>query len=285
MANVRTIRRRIRSVQSTAKITKAMQMIAASKMRFAQLATLAGRPYAEKIEHVLSDLAAQPIEGEEIHPFFIERDITNTAVIHMTPDRGLCGGLPGNLNRSCGDFILGESSTINSVAVGKKGRDFLIRTGNQPMAVFTDLPDKSTVEDIMPIAKLVIDGYMDGSIDKVVLSYPQFINVTLQTPIIKQLLPVIPSELSSNETVGYIYEPSSIDLMELLLPRYIETEIYHALLESRACEHSSRMVAMRNATDSANDMIDSLTLLMNKVRQEAITTELLDIVGGVAALN
>jgi len=285
MANVRTIRRRIRSVQSTSKITKAMQMIAASKMRFAQLATIAGRPYAEKIEHILSYLAAQPIEGEDIHPLLVQRDINNTVIIHITPDKGLCGGLPGNLNRSCGDFILNQNSTVSAVAIGKKGRDFLARTGNNLSAVFTDLPDKATVENILPIAKLVIDGYMGGSIDKVVLSYPQFVNVTIQTPAIKQLLPIVPAELSSNETVGYIYEPSSLDLIELLLPRYIETEIYHSLLEARACEHSARMVAMRNATESANDMIDSLTLLMNKVRQEAITTELLDIVGGVAALN
>ncbi|MBI2171579.1 MAG: ATP synthase F1 subunit gamma [Chloroflexi bacterium] len=285
MANVRTIRRRIRSVRNTAKITKAMQMIAASKMRRAQLSTIAGRPYAQKILEVLADLMAQPAEAEDIHPLLRKREVKSIQLIHITPDRGLCGGLVSNLNRAAAQFVLGSQAPVRVVTVGKKGRDFMVRTGRDVKAVFTGMPDRPGIADISAIARLAIDDYTSGQVDRVVVSYAEFVNTAVQRPVVEQLLPVQPAELRAGEAVGYIYEPASLRVLGALLPRFVEMQIYHAMLEAIASEHSARMVAMRNATDNANELIDSLTLLMNKVRQEAITKELLDIVGGVAALE
>jgi len=285
MPNVRTIRGRIRSVRNTAKITKAMQMVAASKMRRAQLATLAGRPYSQKIREVLADLAAQPAEGDDIHPLLQKRAVQRTQIVFITPDRGLCGGLSSNLNRAAGQFIRGSQSPVSVITVGKKGRDFMVRTRQEVKAVFTGIPDRPSIMDISPIAQLAIGGYTSGQVDQVMLCYTEFVNTATQRPVVQQLLPVQPAELKGGEAVGYIYEPASMRVLSALLPRFVEMQIYHAQLEAIASEQSARMVAMRSATDNANELIDSLTLLMNKVRQEAITKELLDIVGGVAALE
>ena len=285
MANVRTIRRRIRSVQNTAKITKAMQMIAASKMRRAQLATMATRPYAEKMQIVLSDLAAQPNESAELHPLLEQREVKRVRLIHITPDRGLCGGLPSNVNRSAGQFIVSQDASVSVVAVGKKGRDFMARSGQDLRAVFTDMTDRPKVTDISPIAFMAVEDYANEEIDQVYLSYARFVNTSVQEAVVERLLPIEPAPLEASQTIGYIYEPSSFDVLSGLLPRFVEMQIYHATLEAIASEQSARMVAMRNATENANDLIDDLTLLMNKVRQEVITKELLDIVGGVAALE
>ena len=285
MANVRTIRRRIRSVQNTAKITKAMQMIAASKMRRAQQLTLAGRPYAERMRGVLADLAAQPAESEELHPLLRRREVSRVQIIHITPDRGLCGGLPSNVNRASGQFILSHQASSSVITIGRKGRDFMVRSGRDVRAVFTDIGDRPTVADILPVAHLAIEDYTSGYADQVLLTYSHFINTANQQPVMQQLLPVAPAPLEASQAVGYIYEPGSVGVLDALLPRFVEMQIYHAVLEALASEHSARMVAMRNATDSAMEMIDSLTLMMNKVRQETITKELLDLVGGVAALE
>ena len=285
VSNVRTIRRRIRSVQNTAKITKAMQMIAASKMRRAQQLSIAGRPYSEKMRTVLADLASQAGEDEQSHPLLQKRDVKRVQIVHITPDRGLCGGLPSNLNRSAGQFILQNESPVSILSVGRKGRDFMARTGRDLRAVFTDLGDRPTLEDTLPIARLAIEDYIGGLADEVYLSYGVFVSTATQRPTMQRLLPVEPAELDPGQAVGYIYEPQSLQVLGELLPRFVEMQIYHAMLESVASEHSARMVAMQNATDAANDMIDGLTLLLNKVRQESITKELLDIVGGVAALE
>ena len=285
MANIRTIRRRIRSVQNTAKITKAMQMIAASKMRRAQQLTLAGRPYADKIQDVLADLAAQPVEEEGVHPLLQQREVQRIQLIHITPDRGLCGGLNSNLNRTTGRFILEQQVPVSVVAVGRKGRDFTVRTGREVRAVFIDIGDRPTVADVLPIAYLAMEDYTSGYVDRVMVTYPQFVSTAVQHPVMQQLLPVEPAALEPGQASGYIYEPGSPDVLGALLPRFVEMQLYHAMLETIASEHSARMVAMRNATDSALEMIDSLTLMLNKVRQETITKELLDIVGGVAALE
>ncbi len=285
VSNVRTIRRRIRSVQNTAKITKAMQMIAASKMRRAQQLSIAGRPYSEKMRTVLADLASQAGEDEQSHPLLQKRDVKRVQIVHITPDRGLCGGLPSNLNRSAGQFILDRESPVSILSVGRKGRDFMARTGRDLRAVFTDLGDRPSLEDTLPIARLAIEDYVSGLADEVYLSYGVFVSTATQRPTMQRLLPVEPAELEPGQAVGYIYEPHSLQVLGELLPRFVEMQIYHAMLESVASEHSARMVAMQNATDAANDMIDGLTLLLNKVRQESITKELLDIVGGVAALE
>lgn len=285
VTNVRTIKRRIRSVQNTAKITKAMQMIAASKMRRAQQASLAGRPYAEKMRSVLADLAAQAGELESAHPLLRKREVNRIQIIHITPDRGLCGGLVSNLNRSAGRFISSQQSPANIVSVGRKGRDFMRRTGQEMRAVFTDMNDRPSLLDALPIARIAIDDYAEGNVDQVFVAYGLFASMAVQRPVMQQLLPVEPAELDSGQAVGYIYEPRGTGVLEALLPRFVEMQVYHAILEALASEHSARMVAMQNATNSAYDMIDDLTLTLNKVRQESITKELLDIVGGVAALQ
>ena len=285
MASVRQLRRRIRSVENTAKITKAMSMIAASKMRRAQEAALVGRQYSDQIRNLLADLAAQPHEEEELLPLLRSREIKNTEIIHITPDRGLTGGLNSNLNRTAAQFVLERTEDVTVIPVGRKGRDFMVRYGRDVRAVFTDLGDRPVITDITPIARLVIDDYTQFRADAVYLVYARFVSTTVQRPVVDQLLPVVPAELRPQDAVGYIYEPNSLAVLSSLLPRFVETQIFHAILEAIASEQSARMVAMRNATDNANSMVEDLTLAMNKVRQESITTELLDIVGGAAAVE
>lgn len=285
MPSVRQIRRRIRSVENTAKITKAMSMIAASKMRRAQDAALRGRPYSEHMLNLLANLSAQPHDEEDIHPLLQRRPVSNIGLVVISPDRGLTGGLVSNINRAAGHFIETQESPVKIVAVGRKGRDFAVRSGQDVKAVFTDLPDRPLLTDITPAARIVIEGFTDGEFDAVYVAYAQFVNTTVQRPVVEPLLPVVPAELTSAQAVGYIYEPNALDVLSELLPRFVEIQLYHAMLEGIASEQSSRMVAMQNATDSADEMVDDLTLVMNKVRQETITRDLLDIVGGVAAVE
>ena len=284
MASVRQIKRRISSVDNTAKITKAMSMIAASKMRRAQEMALQTRPYADRMQTLLADLAAQPQDVDEAHPLLMRREPGRVQLIVITPDRGLTGGLNTAVNRRAAQQLVDLGGEADVVAVGKKGRDFFARTANL-RAVFTDIGDRPTVADAGPIARVVIDDYEAERVDAVYLAYARFVNTTLQRPEVMPLLPVVPAELEAKDTVGYIFEPSPRAVLAELLPRYVEMEIYHALLESVASEQSARMVAMRGATDNALEMKADLTLEMNKVRQESITTELLDIVGGAAAVE
>ena len=284
MPDIRKVRRRIKGVQNIAKITRAMEMIAASKMKKAQERGLAGRPYAEKIEQVIANLAALPDIGLQ-HPLLQRRPVEKISVVHITPDRGLCGGLTANLNRRLAGFILEQKIPVEVIAVGRKGRDFSVRYGCKMCAEFTQLSDQPGFLDILPISNIVIEEYTRGTIDKVYISYAKFISTLVQKPEMKQLLPVEPAVIPGGQNVDYIYEPGAEAVLGGLLPRFVEMEIYHAILESIASEQSARMVAMRNATDSANEIIGDLTLLYNKARQEAITRELLDITGGVAALE
>jgi len=284
MADIRKVRRRIKGVTNIAKITKAMEMIAASKMKRAQERGLAGRPYSEKIQQVISDLAALPDIGLQ-HPLLQRRPVEKIAVLHITPDRGLCGGLNGNLNRRLAGFMLEQTAPVTVVAVGRKGRDFTVRYGCDLCAEFTKLGDQPSFLDTLPISHVIIDDYSSGAIDMVYLSYAQFVSTMVQRPFMKQLLPVEPAVIPKAENVDYIYEPGAEAVLGGLLLRFVEMQIYHAILESIASEQSARMVAMRNATDSASELIGDLTLLYNKARQEAITKELLDITGGVVALE
>ena len=286
MPNTREIRRRIKSVQSTAKITKAMEMVAASKMRRAQERVLAARPYAEKMAEILAHLASQPLEEDTPHPLLRRRETERIEIVHVTPDRGLCGGLNANINRSTSSFILQSNGVSASlVTVGKKGRDFMTRYGRDVRAVFTDLGDRPKVEDILPIARIIIDDYTSGFADVVYLAYSRFVTTTNQTPVMNQILPVEPARVEGMRQAGYIYEPDATAVMAELLPRFVEMQVYHAVLESIASEQSARMVSMRNATDNAEDMIQDLTLVYNRARQEMITGELLDITGGVEAMG
>jgi len=284
LPDIRKVKRRIRGVQNIAKITRAMEMIAASKMRKAQERGLAGRPYSEKIEQVIADLAALPDIGLQ-HPLLQRRPVEKIAIVHITPDRGLCGGLNANLNRRLGSYILEQDKTAGVVAVGRKGRDFAARSGINMAAEFIQIGDQPAFLDTLPISHIVIDDYSSGAVDMVYISYAQFVSTMVQKPVMKQLLPMEPAVIPGGENVDYIYEPGAESVLGGLLPRFVEMEIYHAILESIASEQSARMVAMRSATDSANELIGDLTLLYNKARQEAITKELLDITGGVAALE
>ncbi|OGO50394.1 MAG: ATP synthase F1 subunit gamma [Chloroflexi bacterium RBG_16_68_14] len=287
MATIREIRRRIRSVRNTAKITKAMELVAASKMRRAQLRALAGRPYAQRITWVLADLAETlPLmDPETVHPLLQRREVRAAGIVLVTPTRGLCGGLPGNVNRRASALLLDLGAPAKLVAVGRKGRDFFRRANVPIVAEFTELGDYPEYLDVLPIARVIIDDYLAGEFDQVFLVYPFFVNTMVQEPRVSQLLPVEPPEEAATRAVDYIYEPGREAVLAELLPRYIEMQIYEAILEGIASEQSARMVAMRNATDAANEMIQELTLTYNKARQEQITKELLDIVGGGEGLK
>ena len=286
MPSVKDLRRRIRSVQNTGKVTNAMSLIAASKMRRAQTAVTQGRPFAQKIQGVIANLAAQPVDDDAtINPLLRVKPLQRVGILVISPDRGLCGGMHSNLNRSVARFVLEQPVPSRMIVVGRKGRDFMVRGGQDVKAVFTDMAEQPVVADITAISRLVMDSYIEGEVDEIHLAYTRFVSTLSQQPAIERLLPVTPATLASTERVGYIYEPNSLAVLESLLPRFVEMEVYHALLESVASEQSARMVAMRSATDNANELVDDLTLVMNKLRQDSITNELLDLVGGQVALE
>jgi F-type H+-transporting ATPase subunit gamma len=273
-------------VDNTAKVTNAMSLIAASKMRRAQNSVLEGRPYSVKIQEVIAHLAAQPMDDESsAQPLLAVRPVEKTTVLMISPDRGLCGGLHANLNRRVGQFILNQEVPIQAIAVGRKGRDFMARTNQDLKATFTDLGETPLLVDTHAISHMVIDSYCDGEADEVYLAYTQYVSTMVQEPVIEKLLPIAPAKLTASESVGYIYEPGNLAVLQNLLPRFVEMQIYHAILEAIASEQSARMVAMRAATDNASELAGDLTLTMNKLRQESITNELLDLIGGQIALE
>ena len=293
---VRAIRGRIRSVENTAKVTKAMELVAASKMRRAQDRALAARPYSERMRAVLARLAASPEargggDGDSLHPLLDEREVKHFAFIHITANRGLAGGLNANMNRAGASLALERQPHVDRVSVisvGRKGRDFFRRAGFPQLAEFTELGDYPSMGDTLPISRIVTQDYISGEIDQVYVGFQQFVNTAVQRPTVRQLLPIEPPE-DMGEVMGgaadFIFEPSPQALLETLLPRYVEMQVFEAILEAAASEQSARMVAMRAATDAANDMVADLTLTYNKARQELITSELLDIVGGTAAIE
>ncbi len=284
MISPRLLRRRIRSIQSTAKITKAMEMIATARMRRAQEQALAGRPYAEKISRVIADLAAQPQDNGAIHPLLERREVKKIAILHITTDRGLCGGLNANMNRMVATFILEQTVPVVLITVGRKGRDFMLRHARNLRAEFTGIGDRPTLMDTLPISRVVIDDYTTGYVDLVYLAYSRFTSTMVQRPTLEPLLPVEPAVFPKTESLEYIYEPAPHFVLGQLLPRFVQIEVYHAILEAIASEQSARMVAMRNATENANELIEDLIITLNKARQEMITKELLDITGGAEAL-
>jgi F-type H+-transporting ATPase subunit gamma len=287
MPTLRQINRRIRSVQSTAKTTRAMSLVAGSKMRKAQQMALSHRPYAEQLDYLLSDVVEgirSAVEEGALHPLLERREVNTPGLVVMTPDRGLSGGLPTNLIRRAGQLLL-EHPNTKIIAVGRKGVDFF-RRSHQLLGEFTRLGDYPSYEDALPIARLVMDAYTSHEVDSVNIVYPNFVNTVIQRPEVMELLPVtVPEAGETAIATEYIYEPDAQSVLEDLMPRYVEVELYRAVLEMAASEQSARMVAMRNATDAAQELIEELTLLRNKVRQEQITKELLDIVGGVEAMG
>jgi F-type H+-transporting ATPase subunit gamma len=290
MATLRQINRRIRSIQTTAKTTRAMSLVAGSKMRRAQLMALSHRPYADAIRTLLANVAtgiqtAGGFDGDEgMHPLLDRRELRTAGLLLVTPDRGLCGGLNTNLIRASAQFVTTHPG-LKMITVGRKGNDFYSRTRVDIIGQFARLGDYPAFDDVRPISRLVSEAYISGEVDSVAIVYPHFVNTVLQRPELMPLLPLTPPPDTTPRPVDYIYEPDASSVLEALLPRYVEIQVYRAVLELAASFQSAQMVAMRNATDAANDMILELTLVRNKVRQEQITKELLDITGGVEAMN
>jgi F-type H+-transporting ATPase subunit gamma len=263
-----------------------MEMIATAKMKRSQDQAIAGRPYSDKITRVIADLAAQSVVGNALHPLLATREVKRIAIVHITTDRGLCGGLNTNMNRYTLDFILKQQKTPASlIVVGKKGRDFMRRSGLELHADFANISDRPVLLDILPVSHIVIDDYTTGYIDRVYLAYSKFVNVVTQHPTLELILPVEPAKIPKTESREYIFEPNAQYVLGELLPRFVEMKIYHAILEAIASEQAARMIAMRNATDNASEVIADLTLTLNKARQDMITGELLDISGGVEVLQ
>ncbi len=286
----REIRRRIRSIRNTAQITRAMEMVAASKMRRAQQQVVAARPYADRIRLMIGDLAAMTSPAEEIRnfPLLAKRPIRRVQVIMITSDRGLAGALNTNLIRRAVEFMTHERpeplENFDIVAVGRKGRDWLVRYGWPMVAEFTRISDRPSIEAIRPIAEIASADFISGKVDAVFVIYTHFINTLRQEPRVLQLLPVEPPE-GVGEIADYIFEPSPVAVLQALLPRFIEVQLYRTLLEAVASEHSARMVAMRNATQNALDLVSELTLTYNKARQAQITREVSEIAAGANALG
>ena len=283
MATAREIRRRIRSVRNIAKITKAMQLVAAARMRRAQARVLEARPYADALSTVLAGLATNARNPG--HPLLAQREPARVVVIEVTPDRGLCGSLLGNVHRRVARTLGDERGQKRMVAVGRKARDFARRTQTPLLGEFTGLVDGPMLGDIEPIARLVMDAYIEERVDRVLLAYTRFISTLTQQAVIEQLLPVVPPTQEGVPVGAHEYEPDEETVLAELLPRYVEVRLFQAVLESQASEQSARMVAMRNATENANERADEYTLDLNKARQAGITREIAEIAAGAAALG
>lgn len=282
MATAREIRRRIRSVKNIAKITRAMQLVAAARMRRAQVRNDEARPYADAIRQMLAGLGGQA--GKVRHPLLAVRPGERVLIVEITPDRAFCGALISNIHRRVARELAQRGGNAQMIAVGRKARDFARRTGTKLVAEFTGIPDFPGFTEVTPIARLVIDAYSTEQVDRVLVAYARFISTLTQEPVLEQLLPVVPPEGDATPS-NYLYEPDEGAVLEELLPRYVETSLYHALLELKASEQSARMVAMRNATDNANDLAKEYTLTLNKARQAGITREIAEIAAGAAALS
>ena len=284
MANPLELRRRIRSVENTRQITRAMQLVAASRMRRAQDAADAARPYAQEVLGLMHQLVAAT--GEDLLPPMLRtRPVEHSAYVVMTTNRGLCGALNTNTVRQAMEDVEESraSAEVSVIVIGRRGRVALARL--VPMiAAFTDISDRPTAADIIPIARMVMDGYLAGDFDEVQIVYPEFVNTLTQRPKSLRLLPVVLPEESDPRDADVIFEPDPASVLEALVPRFIETVLYETLLELTASEHSARMVAMRAATENASELIDALGLTYNKLRQAKITSEIIDIASGANAL-
>ncbi len=286
MASPKEIRTQIKSVQSTQKITKAMEMVAASKMRKAQDRMSAARPYAEKMRRAIGHLAkANP---DSSHPFMQEREIKRVGMIVVTSDRGLCGGLNINVFRQVVQQLSDYKARgieVEVSVIGGKGIGFFKRMGGKVVAEVSQLGDSPHLNDLIGTIKVMLDAYRDSRIDRLELVSNEFVNTMTQAPTALQLLPLqAQAEEEMPEFWDYIYEPDATELLESFLMRYIESQVYQGVVENVACEMAARMVAMKSATDNAGDLIDDLQLVYNKARQAAITQELSEIVGGAAAV-
>jgi F-type H+-transporting ATPase subunit gamma len=286
MAVGRDILKKIKSIQNTQKITRAMEMVAASKMRRAQERMSAARPYAEKIHNVIGHLHhAHP---EYKHPFVVEREAKNVGIVLVTTDRGLCGGLNANAMRTALEAMRGwdeKGLGISMSTIGAKGLGFFRRLGANILSEATHLGDTPRFEDLIGAIKVMLDAYTNADVDCLYIVYSRFVNTMTQRPALQQLLPLPGTdEEELKHHWDYIYEPDAEEVLEDLLRRYIEALVYHAVVENLASEQSARMVAMKSASDNAGKLIDEFTLKYNKARQAAITQEISEIVGGAGAV-
>ncbi len=300
MPPLRTMRLRMRAVRNISQVTRALEAVSASRVRRAQQAVLATRAYAGKALQVLRHLGAQPGSAASLHPLLQQRDVIKSiTVVLITSDRGLCGAYNTNMFRAAMEFARAQSVPVRFVAVGKKGRDLLLRRRQQMAAEFINLPSNPAFVDVSAIGELAVEEYLSGRADQVYLGYTEYVNTLRQEPRVRLLLPLKTEAPEVSAAAGpagaslgrggpaaaYIYEPSQEGLLDTIVPRFTALQVYQAILEASASEHSARMVAMRNATDSARELLGTLQLGYNKARQLAITNDLLDIVGGVEALG
>ncbi len=281
MPSQREIRRRIGSVKNIKQITRAMQFVAASKLKRAQDATLQSRPYRDKLDEVLADVAA--VLSDEDHPLLARRDGGTRLLVLFTTDRGLAGSLNTNTIRFATKEIVEHQGDLRVVTVGRKGTAAMRRARVPIAAAFDGFGDKPTFASALPLARLITDDFLAGTYSQVDLVHPRFVSTLVQRPVVDRLLPIVPTQ----DTEGipgnqFLWEPSAGAVLEQLLPRFVATRVFQAVLETTASEQSSRMVAMRNATDNAQELIEDLTLTYNKVRQANITREMIEIATGAA---
>lgn len=283
MPSERDLRRRVRSIKNIQQLTRAMQLVAASKMRRAQEAVLSSRPFEEKLRSVLNDLA--PYADPELSPLLVHRPVRKVAVVLITTDRGLVGPMNVNLLRATARFVA-ERPDATYLAVGRKGIAALRRQRAPVLAEFPNVPDRPTTDDTNAIARAAVDEFLSGGVDEVYLSFTRFVNTLRQEPTVRRLLPLEPeAERAQEAAVQYLFEPDPAEVMNKIIPRFIEVAVYQAVLESKASQFSAQMVAMRNATEAAGDLIGELTLAANKARQTRITKEMLEIASGAEALK
>ena len=288
----------MRSVRNISQVTRALEAVSASRVRKAQQAVMATRAYAGKALQVLRHLGTQPGSASSLHPLLQQRaGIKSITLVLITSDRGLCGAYNTNMLRAAMEFVRHQTVPVRFVAVGKKGRDLLLRRRQPLAAEFINLPSNPTFADVSAIGELAVQEFLSGRADEVYLGFTEFVNTLRQEPRIQLLLPLKAESAEAGAVAGpggaaqggpaaaYIYEPSQEGLLDVVVPRFTALQVYQAILEAQASEHSARMVAMRNATDSAKELLGTLQLGYNKARQLAITNELLDIVGGVEALG
>ena len=291
MAGTKEIRTKIKSVQNTRKITKAMEMVAASKMRKAQDRMRTARPYADKIRNIAANMSQAAPDYE--HPYTVVREVKNAGVILVTTDKGLCGGMNTNVLRAVTNQIRdleGQGVKVQATAIGMKGMQFFGRVGANVVSQVVQLGDTPHMERLIGAIKVQLDAFENGEVDAVYLAYTRFINTMKQEPVIEQLLPLPADKLTQSDTEkhayswDYIYEPDAPTVIDELLVRYVEALVYQAVAENMASEQSARMVAMKAASDNAKNVIGELQLVYNKTRQAAITKELSEIVSGAAAV-
>jgi F-type H+-transporting ATPase subunit gamma len=286
MPAYRDIVRRIDSIKNTQKITKAMQVVAATRLRKAQAAVQATRPYAEKMLEVLQTAGERATEYR--HPFLVRREGKRAVMILVTTDKGLTGALNVNNLRVATRYMRENYPDKEEyVTLGRKGRDFLLRFRRNVIADSSGLPDRPSIATILSAVAVALEEYTRGDVDAVLLCYAKWISTLRQEPVVRTLIPAeIPErEKDAGPRADYIYEPDPGSVLDALLPRYVETQVYQAVLENKASEYSAKMIAMQNATKAAGDFIETLTLFANKVRQAGITTELMEIVGGAEAMR